>query len=79
MKKKLTLTDVRYYYGILRNFNKYFASSVPYINNQLGVEVPGSTLSLGIQSYMSKVRELCQLNVKTDLRFLILEKTAENV
>lgn len=33
MKEKLTLTDVRYYYGILRNFNKYFASSVPYINN----------------------------------------------
>lgn len=28
---------------------------------------------------MAKVRELCQLNVKSDLRFLILEKTAENV
>jgi len=27
---------------------------------------------------MSKVRELCQLTVKADLKFLILEKTAEN-
>lgn len=33
VKKKMTLVDVRYYYSIIRNFNKYFASAVPYINN----------------------------------------------
>lgn len=33
LKKQLTLTDVRYYYSILKNFNKYFVSAVPYINN----------------------------------------------
>eukprot|EP00351_Strombidinopsis_sp_SopsisLIS2011_P002157 CAMPEP_0116870874 /NCGR_PEP_ID=MMETSP0463-20121206/985_1 /TAXON_ID=181622 /ORGANISM="Strombidinopsis sp, Strain SopsisLIS2011" /LENGTH=77 /DNA_ID=CAMNT_0004508253 /DNA_START=5271 /DNA_END=5504 /DNA_ORIENTATION=+ len=49
VKKKLTLTDVRYYFGILRNFNKYFATSVPYINNSMNtVEVPQSSISMGI-------------------------------
>jgi len=31
--KKMALVDVRYYYSLIRNFNKYFTSAVPYINN----------------------------------------------
>ena len=38
--------------------------------------VPSSTIPMKLAAYMSSTRNLCLLNVKFDLRHLILEKTS---
>jgi hypothetical protein len=75
--ENMSLTDIRYYWALLKTFNKYLAPAVPYINNSQSVsDIPSNTVPLTLSAYMSFSRNLCLINVKFDLRHLILEKTS---
>ena len=75
--ENLSLIDIRYQWALLKTFNKYLAPAVPYINNSLSIsDIPTNTVPLTLSAYMSFSRNLCLMNVKFDLRHLILEKTS---
>ena len=77
INEKMTLADVRYLWAMLRVFNKYLAPTVPYINTSQSIsDIPPNTIPMRLSAYMSFTRNLCLMNVKFDLRHLILEKTS---
>lgn len=79
INEKMTIADVRYQWALLKTFNKYLAPTVPYINTSQSIsDIPHNTIPMRLSVYMSYTRNLCLLNVKFDLRHLILEKTSVN-
>lgn len=76
--ENVSLADIRYQWALLRVFNKYLAPTVPFINTSHSMTdlVPQSSIPMKLAAYMSSTRNLCLLNVKFDLRHLILEKTS---
>ena len=74
----VSLADLRYQWALLRIFNKYLAPTVPFINTSQSISdlIPQSSIPMKLSAYMSQTRNLCLLNVKFDLRHLILEKTS---
>lgn len=77
----ITQADLRYQWALLRVFNKYLAPMVPFINTSQSISelVPQCSIPMKLAAYMSSTRNLCLLNVKFDLRHLILEKTSVQV
>lgn len=82
---RLTQHDVRYLWALLRVFNKYLAPTVPFINTSQSTAAVVSDLAstssqhaipMRLSAYMSATRNLCLMNVKFDLRHMILEKTS---
>ena len=76
---RLTQADVRYQWALLRVFNKYLAPTVPFINTSQSVMsdiISSKNIPMRLAAYMSATRNLCLMNVKFDLRHLILEKTS---
>ena len=66
-------------WSLLRTFNKYLAPAVPFVNTSQSIsDIPKNTIPLTLSAYMSFTRNLCLMNVKFDLRHLILEKTSVN-
>ena len=58
-------------------FNKYLAPAVPYINTSQSIsDIPHHSIPMTLSAYMSFTRNLGLMNVKFDLRHLILEKTS---
>lgn len=75
--ENLSLMDIRHQWALLRIFNQYLAPAVPFINNSQSIsDIPVNTVPLTLSAYMSFSRNLCLMNVKFDLRHLILEKTS---
>lgn len=75
--ESLSLADVRYLWSLLKTFNRYLAPAVPFINNSQSIQgLPTNSVPLTFSAYMSFTRNLCLMNVKFDLRHLILEKTS---
>ena len=75
----VTQADLRYQWALLRIFNQYLAPTVPFINTTQsggGESLSSSCIPMRLSAYMSATRNLCLLNVKFDLRHLILEKTS---
>jgi hypothetical protein len=74
----VTQADIRYQWALLRVFNKYLAPTVPYINTSQSMSdlMPQNSIPMKLSTYMSSTRNLCLMNVKFDLRHLILEKTS---
>ncbi len=81
--QEVTLADLRYQWALLRVFNNYLAPAVPFINTSqsfvMSDIVPSTSIPMKLAAYMSSTRNLCLLNVKFDLRHLILEKTSVQV
>ena len=76
---RLTQADVRYQWALLRVFNNYLAPTVPFINTSQSVMsdlISSRNIPMRLAAYMSATRNLCLMNVKFDLRHLILEKTS---
>jgi len=77
VNETLSLIDIRYQWALLKTFNQYLAPAVPFINNSQSIsDIPSNTIPLTMSAYMSFSRNLCLMNVKFDLRHLILEKTS---
>jgi hypothetical protein len=77
INEKLSIADVRYQWALLKTFNKYLAPAVPYINTSQSLsDIPKNSIPMTLSAYMSFTRNLCLMNVKFDLRHLILEKTS---
>ncbi|CDW79829.1 hect domain and rcc1-like domain-containing protein [Stylonychia lemnae] len=77
VNERLSITEIRYLWSLLKIFNKYLAPAVPYINTSQSIQgIPNNSIPLTLSAYMSFTRNLCLMNVKFDLRHLILEKTS---
>ncbi len=68
--------DLRYSWALLKVFNKYMSTTVPFIDNMNTIaDLPKDAIPLTLSAYMSYTRNLCLSSVKSELRHLILEKT----
>eukprot|EP00347_Sterkiella_histriomuscorum_P020695 403336831 len=77
INETLSLADIRYLWSLIKIFNQYLAPAVPYINTSQSIQgIPNNSVPLTLSAYMSFTRNLCLMNVKFDLRHLILEKTS---
>lgn len=78
MKGLLTQETIRYCWSLLAEFNKYFATAVPYVKQpDFLSEIPQkSAIPMNIAAYMSFAKSLGLSSMKTDLKFLILDQTS---
>ena len=73
----LNLKHLRYNFGLLKVFNNYLATAIPYINGSLCARsIPSHSIPLTISSYLSSTRGLCLHNTKIMLQQTVLEHTA---
>lgn len=71
------LDEVRYNWGILKNFNDNLKSAIPYINWTMCVNlIPENSVPLTISSFLSASRKLCLNYVKMCLQQAVLNQTA---
>ena len=71
---------IRYMWALLKTFNEYFVPAVPIINQASSfTDVPQNSIPFNIALYMKEMRDLSLNCVKTNLRYLILDKTSVHV